>query len=60
MVGEFVNGTKHQQDVGPLKKIEVQLKDGGKLAKPVEWDKYVYTDPLRKVLPAKVNYTLPK
>ena len=23
MVGEFVNGTKHQQGVGPLKKLEI-------------------------------------
>jgi len=49
-----------QSALDALKAIEVQLKDSGKLAKPVDWGKFVYTEPLKKVLPAKVNYELPK
>jgi NitT/TauT family transport system substrate-binding protein len=35
---------------------EVQLKNQGKLAKPVDWGTFIYPDLMRKVLPAKVNY----
>lgn len=49
-----------QAAVDALKVIEVQLKDSGKLAKPVDWERFVYTDPLKKVQPAKVNYVLSK
>lgn len=49
-----------QAAVDALKVVETQLKDSGKLAKPIDWEKFVYTDPLKKVQPAKVNYVLPK
>ena len=35
---------------------EAQLKGQGKLAKPVDWNAFIYPDLMRKVLPAKVNY----
>jgi ABC-type nitrate/sulfonate/bicarbonate transport system substrate-binding protein len=35
---------------------EAQLKTQGKLAKPVDWNAFIYPDLMRRVLPAKVNY----
>jgi len=35
---------------------EAQLKGQGKLAKPLDWNGFIYPELLRKVQPAKVNY----
>jgi ABC-type nitrate/sulfonate/bicarbonate transport system substrate-binding protein len=35
---------------------EAQLKAQGKLAKPLDWNGFIYPELMRKVLPAKVNY----
>lgn len=35
---------------------EAQLKQQGKLAKPLDYNAFIYPDLMRKVLPAKVNY----
>ena len=35
---------------------ESQLKQQGKLAKPVDYGAFVYPDLLRKVMPGNVNY----
>jgi len=37
-----------------------QLKQLGKLAKPVAWDKFLYSDLLKELSPEKVAYSLPK
>jgi hypothetical protein len=39
--------------------IQKQLKDMGKLAKEVDFQKFVYPDLLKKVRPEKVTYSLP-
>src|SRR5499426_2541483 len=38
---------------------EAQLKQQGKLTKPLDWNTFVYPELLRKVQPAAVNYKLP-
>jgi hypothetical protein len=40
--------------------VEKQLADSKKLAKPVDWNKFVYPDLLKEIDPTLVNYTLPK
>lgn len=42
--------------VGLFRLAEAQLKQQGKLTKPLDYGAFVYPDLLRKVLPAKVNY----
>jgi ABC-type nitrate/sulfonate/bicarbonate transport system substrate-binding protein len=43
--------------IAMLKLAESQLKQQGKLTKPVDWKAFVYPELLRKVQPAKVTYT---
>lgn len=49
-----------QTSIDHLKLMETQLKDGGKLAKPIDWEKFIYADVFRKVQPDRVSFTLPK
>jgi ABC-type nitrate/sulfonate/bicarbonate transport system substrate-binding protein len=49
-----------QSSIDHLKRIESQLQASGKLAKPIDWEKFIYPEMLKKVQPEKVNYTLPK
>jgi NitT/TauT family transport system substrate-binding protein len=42
--------------VSMLKLAESQMKQQGKLAKPVDYGAFIYPDLLRKVLPGKVDY----
>jgi len=42
--------------IGLFRLAEAQLKQQGKLTKPLDYGAFVYPDLLRKVLPAKVNY----
>ena len=42
--------------ISMLKLAESQLKQQGKLAKPVDYGAFIYPDLLRKVLPGKVDY----
>ena len=42
--------------ISMLRLAESQLKQQGKLAKPVDYGAFVYPDLLRKVQPGKVNY----
>ena len=43
-----------------MRDIEAQLKDLGKLAKPVNWSAFFYPVPLRAVSPADVSMDVPK
>src|SRR5256885_4104885 len=43
--------------IRPFRLPEAQLKQQGKLTKPLDYREFVYPDVLRKVQPAKVNYT---
>ena len=43
--------------LGMFRLAEAQLKQQGKLAKPVDYKAFVYPDLLRKVQPASVTYT---
>ncbi|MCC7417491.1 MAG: ABC transporter substrate-binding protein [Acidobacteria bacterium] len=49
-----------QSSIDHLKRIEAQLQEGGKLAKPIDWEKFIYADVFRKVQPDRVSFTLPK
>jgi ABC-type nitrate/sulfonate/bicarbonate transport system substrate-binding protein len=49
-----------QSSIDHLKRIETQLQEGGKLAKPIDWGKFIYADVIRKVQPDRVSFTLPK
>jgi ABC-type nitrate/sulfonate/bicarbonate transport system substrate-binding protein len=42
--------------VSLLRLAEAQLKQQGKLTKPVDYNAFLYPDLMRKVLPARVNY----
>ena len=42
--------------VGMFRLAESQLKQQGKLTKPLDYNAFLYPDLMRKVLPAKVNY----
>jgi ABC-type nitrate/sulfonate/bicarbonate transport system substrate-binding protein len=42
--------------VGMFRLAESQLKQQGKLTKPLDYNGFLYPDLMRKVLPAKVNY----
>ncbi len=42
--------------IGLFRLSEAQLKQQGKLTKPVDYGAFVYPDLLRKILPSKVNY----
>jgi hypothetical protein len=42
--------------IGMFRLAESQLKQQGKLSKPLDYKTFVYPDLLRKVQPAKVNY----
>ena len=44
-----------QAAVDYLKTIEAQLKDVGRLTKPVDWDRYIYPDIAEKAMPEKVD-----
>jgi len=46
--------------LGNIIKAEQQLKQLGKLAKPVNWEVYIYPDLIKAVSPDVVNYELPK
>jgi ABC-type nitrate/sulfonate/bicarbonate transport system substrate-binding protein len=43
-----------------MREIEAQLKQGGKLTKPVDWSNFFLTDPLRAAAPAAVTLDPPK
>jgi ABC-type nitrate/sulfonate/bicarbonate transport system substrate-binding protein len=49
-----------QESVDSLKRSEQQLKDLKKLAKPVDYRKFIYADLLRAIRPEKVTFTLPE
>ena len=49
-----------QASIDYLKTIEAQVKASGKLAKPIDWNAFVYSDPLRRVAPEKVTYSSSK
>jgi ABC-type nitrate/sulfonate/bicarbonate transport system substrate-binding protein len=49
-----------QNSIEHLRRIESQLKESGKLAKPIDWEKFIFPDMLKKVAPERVNYTLAK
>jgi len=42
--------------IGMFRLAETQLKQQGKLSKPLDYGAFVYPDLLRKVEPRKVNY----
>ncbi len=42
--------------ISMLQLAEAQLKQQGKLSKPIDYGAFVYPDLLRKVQPEKVNY----
>jgi ABC-type nitrate/sulfonate/bicarbonate transport system substrate-binding protein len=43
-----------------MREIEAQLKQSGKLTKPVDWSNFFLTDPLRAAAPAAVTLDAPK
>jgi ABC-type nitrate/sulfonate/bicarbonate transport system substrate-binding protein len=45
-----------QDSIGMLRLAESQMKQQGKLAKPVDYGAFIYPDLLRKVVPGKVDY----
>jgi NitT/TauT family transport system substrate-binding protein len=45
-----------QASIGMLRLAESQMKQQGKLAKPVDYGAFIYPDLLRKVVPGKVDY----
>jgi NitT/TauT family transport system substrate-binding protein len=45
-----------QDSIGMLRLAESQMKQQGKLAKPVDYGAFIHPDLLRKVVPAKVHY----
>jgi ABC-type nitrate/sulfonate/bicarbonate transport system substrate-binding protein len=50
-------------DAGSIENFVIvadQLKGMGKLAKPVDWQKFIYPDLLKKVAPEKVDFKLPQ
>jgi ABC-type nitrate/sulfonate/bicarbonate transport system substrate-binding protein len=49
-----------QGSIDHLKTMETQLAAGGKLSKPVEWDKFIYPSLIKEVKPSVVNYKLPQ
>lgn len=44
-----------QASVDYLKTVEAQLKEAGRLTKPVDWGRFIYPDVAKKVIPEKVN-----
>ena len=48
-----------QHSLDHLKMVEGQVKSVGKLAKPVDWNGFVYPDLLKSLAPEKVDYKLP-
>ena len=48
-----------QPSIDDLRRAEVQLKTLGKLAKPVDWQRFVYPDLLRAIRPDRVSFSLP-
>jgi len=49
-----------QASIDHLVEMEQQLKEAGKLAKPIDWKRFIYADILRKVAPDKVHFKLPQ
>ena len=45
-----------QDSISMLRLAESQLKQQGKLTKPIDYGAFVYPELLRKVSPGKVNY----
>jgi hypothetical protein len=45
-----------QDSISMLRLAESQLKQQGKLTKPIDYGVFIYPELLRKVQPAKVNY----
>ena len=43
-------------ELGMLRLAESQMKQQGKLTKPIDYGAFIAPDLLRKVLPGKVNY----
>jgi ABC-type nitrate/sulfonate/bicarbonate transport system substrate-binding protein len=48
-----------QGSLDHLKMVEGQIKSVGKLARPVDWNGFVYPDLLKELAPEKVKYVLP-
>ncbi|MCC7417492.1 MAG: ABC transporter substrate-binding protein [Acidobacteria bacterium] len=48
-----------QGSLDHLKMVEGQIKGAGKLAKPIDWNAFVYPDLLKELAPSKVDYRLP-
>lgn len=48
-----------QGSLDHLKMVEGQIASVGKLAKPIDWNGFVYPDLLKEHIPGKVNYKLP-
>jgi NitT/TauT family transport system substrate-binding protein len=44
-----------QASVDYLKTVEAQLRQSGRLQKPIDWDRFIYPDIARKVIPDKVT-----
>lgn len=49
-----------QPSIDHLRMIEGQIKQAGKLLKPVDWTSLVYPDLLKTVSPGRVSYDLPR
>jgi ABC-type nitrate/sulfonate/bicarbonate transport system substrate-binding protein len=48
-----------QASIDHLVEMEQQLKEAGKMTKPIDWQRFIYADILRKVAPDKVDFKLP-
>ena len=44
-----------QASVDYLKTVEAQLRQSGRLQKPIDWDRFIYPDIAKKVIPDKVT-----
>ena len=49
-----------QSSIDHLKPSKPSFEEGGKLAKPIDWEKFIYADVMKKVQPDRVNFVLPK
>lgn len=48
-----------QASIEGLRLVERQIQSQGKLVKPVEWNRFVYPDLIRRLRPEKVSFQLP-
>lgn len=45
-----------QESVDYLKMVEAQLREAGRLKKPIDWNRFIYPDIARKVIPEKTTW----